>query len=371
MTWTPNETSEDTPPTPYAFVDLDAVELNIARMADKLASYTIKHRPHIKTHKSLRLVNMQLAAGAIGITVAKLSEAEAFADGGINDILIAFAIVGEQNLERLERLHRRITVAVTVDSWEAAQGLSAVGVRASKPVRVLIELDGGLHRGGRQPGKDIVDFAIRLRELPGIQIEGIMAYFGLVYRNGDPAAIAAAVQAESETIGQVVADLRQAGFAIEIISSGSTPTAKLCEHAKGITEVRAGNYIFNDVSAVQMGMAQEADCALRVAATVVSMPLPGMATIDAGTKALTSDRAHHSDGFGIIVGQPDITIAVLNEEHGMLRFDPDKVSLSIGDRIEIIPNHSCVIPNLNDAIYGVRRGVVLERIQIDARGCNY
>jgi len=359
------------PATPYAFVDLDVAERNIRRMSEKLREYGIQHRPHIKTHKSLRFVTMQLEAGAVGITVAKLSEAETFAELGIDNILVAFPIVGDRNLARLERLHRRIAIAVTVDSWEAALGISTVGVRSGKPVPVLIELDGGLHRGGRQPGQDIVDFALRLRELPGIRVDGIMAYFGLIYRSEDRAAIAASVQAESEVIGRVVADLRQAGFAIGTVSSGSTPTAKMCELAAGITEVRAGNYIFNDVSAVQMGLAEEADCALRVMATVVSMPLPGMATIDAGTKALTSDRSHHGDGFGIVVGHPDIAIAALNEEHGMLRFDPDKVSLAIGQQLEIIPNHSCVIPNLNDVIYGVRKGVVTEKIKVDARGCNY
>ncbi|CAM4110926.1 alanine racemase [Paenibacillus alkaliterrae] len=371
MTRTNSEISNDTPATPFVIVDLDVVERNIGRMAEKLAQYNIKHRPHIKTHKSLRLANLQLAAGAIGITVAKLAEAEVFADGGIGDILIAFPIIGERNLKRLERLHTRIQVAVTVDSWEAAQGLSTIGVRTNKPVRVLIELDGGLHRGGRQPGNDIVEFALRIRELPGLQIEGIMAYFGLIYQSGDPQAIASAVETESISIAETVSNLRQAGITIDIVSSGSTPAAKLCEHVRGITEVRAGNYIFNDVSAVQMGIAEEADCALRVAATVVSIPQPGMATIDAGTKTLTSDKAHHREGFGIIVGRPEIYIAALNEEHGMLRFDPERVALSIGDRIEIIPNHSCVIPNLNDSIYGMRKGVVTERIKIDARGSNY
>ncbi|REK76059.1 alanine racemase [Paenibacillus paeoniae] len=359
------------PPTPYAFIDLDAAERNIARMAEKLAQHGIRHRPHIKTHKSLEIARKQLAAGAVGITVAKLSEAQVFAAGGIDDILVALAIVGDRNLERLEHLHRRIRVTVTVDSWEAALGLSAVGERTGKPLRVLIELDGGLHRGGRQPGEDIVAFARRIQELPGIEIVGIMAYFGLVYRNHTADALEAAVREEAEIIRGVVSDLRDAGISVEIVSSGSTPTSKLCEHAEGITEVRAGNYLYNDVSAVSMGLAEPEDCALRVIATVISMPLPGMATIDAGTKTLTSDRSHHTDGFGMIVGQPDLMIASLNEEHGMLRYDPAQVSLSIGDRIEIIPNHSCVIPNLNDHVYAVRSGEIVGQIKTDARGCNY
>ncbi|RJX41275.1 amino acid processing protein [Paenibacillus pinisoli] len=362
---------DSNPPTPYAFVDLDAAERNISRMAGKLAEHGIRHRPHIKTHKSLEIARKQLAAGAVGITTAKLSEAEVFADGGIDDILVALAIVGERNLERLERLHRRIRVTVTVDSWEAALGLSAVGERTGKPVRVLIELDGGLHRGGRQPGEDIVAFARKIQELPGIEIGGIMAYFGLVYRNRSEDALKAAVLEEAEIIRGVVSDLREAGIPVDIVSSGSTPTSKLCEYAEGITEVRAGNYLYNDVSAVSMGLAEPEDCALRVIATVISIPLPGMATIDAGSKTLTSDRSHHTDGFGMIIGQPDIMIASLNEEHGMLRYDPAQVSLSIGDRIEIIPNHSCVIPNLNDFVYAVRGGEIAGRIKTDARGCNY
>ncbi|WP_231571029.1 hypothetical protein [Gordoniibacillus kamchatkensis] len=120
-----------------------------------------------------------------------------------------------------------------------------------------------------------------------------------------------------------------------------------------------------------MGLAAEGDCALRVIATVVSVPLPGRATIDAGTKTLTSDKAHHREGFGIVVGQPDIAITGLNEEHGFLQFDPAKVQLRVGDRIEIIPNHSCVIPNLNNTITGVRAGKPVEAIAVDARGCNY
>lgn len=359
------------PPTPYAVVDMEAAERNIARMAGKLAEHGIRHRPHIKTHKSLEMARKQVAAGAVGITVAKLSEAEVFADGGIDDILVAFAIVGERNLERLERLHRRIRVTVTVDSWEAACGLSSVGERTGKPVRVLIELDGGLHRGGRQPGEDIVQFASRIRELPGIENVGIMAYFGLVYRNQVEDALVKALQEESRIISGVVADLREAGIPVETVSSGSTPASKLCEYAEGVTELRAGNYLYNDVSAISMGLAEPEDCALRVMATVVSIPLPGMATIDAGSKTLTSDRSHHSEGYGMIVGRPDVAIAALNEEHGMLRYDPERVKLAIGDRIEIIPNHSCVIPNLNDFVYAKRGGEIVGRIATDARGCNY
>jgi D-serine deaminase-like pyridoxal phosphate-dependent protein len=357
--------------TPAVIVDLDTVERNLSRMAGKLRQYGIAHRPHIKTHKSVTLARQQLAAGAQGITVAKLAEAEVFAAAGIDDILIAFPIIGEEKWKRFADLHRAIRIMTVVDSLEGAQGLSAVGTQSGKPVKVLIELDGGLHRGGRQPGEDIVAFACEIRQMPGIEIAGIMSYFGQIYREHNMTALQEAVRMESELIRQVVREMEDAGIPVPIVSSGSTPSSLLCENLEGVTEVRAGNYIFNDVSTVRMGLVTEQDCALRVIATVISTPFPGRATIDAGSKTLTSDKVNHREGYGIIVGHPEVELFALNEEHGMLRFDPGADRFSVGERIEIIPNHSCVIPNLFDQVNGVRGGKVVETIKIDARGCNY
>lgn len=358
-------------PTPAVIVDLDIVERNIARLAAKLKAQGIAHRPHIKSTKSVYFARKQLEAGAIGITVAKLSEAEVFAEAGIDSILVAYPIIGEDKLERFARLHRKANMLATVDSVQGALGLSRVGETTGKPVQVLIEIDGGLNRGGRQPGADVVSFAREIAALPGIHICGIMGYFGTIYGNKDEASFRAAVRRESETMQAVKTSLLEAGISVDIVSTGSSPAALLCEELSGVTEVRAGNYILFDVSGVAMGFAAEADCALRVVATVVSTPLPGRATIDAGTKTLTSDKAHNRDGFGIVVGRPELRITGLNEEHGFLQFDPETASLAVGDRIEIIPNHSCVIPNLCDRINGVRGGQVERTIPIDARGCNY
>ncbi|MEF3306707.1 alanine racemase [Paenibacillus sp. GYB003] len=357
--------------TPAVVADLDIVERNIARMAALLKAQGIAHRPHIKTTKSVYFARKQLEAGAIGITVAKLAEAEVFADAGFQSILVAYPIVGDDKLERFAHLHRRTEMIATVDSVEGAQGMSKVGEATGKPVRTLIEIDGGLHRGGRQPGDDAVRFAREIAAYPGIRISGIMGYFGTIYGNRDEASFREAVRRESETMRGVARSLREAGIAVDIISTGSSPAALLCDELRGATEVRAGNYIFFDASGVAMGLAREEDCALRVIATVVSTPLPGRATIDAGTKTLTSDKAHHREGFGIVVGRPDIRITGLNEEHGFLQFDPDAAPLRVGDRVEIIPNHSCVIPNLCDRINGVRGGRAELSIPIDARGRNY
>lgn len=357
--------------TPQPIIDLDIVERNIKSMSERLNQYGIKHRPHIKSSKSVQLAGKQLAAGAIGITVAKLSEAEVFVNAGISDILIAYAIVGEVNLERFARLHERADLLTTVDSLAGAGGLARVGLRSGKPVRVLIEVDGGLHRGGRQPGEDAAAFAKTVQEMAGIEVAGVMNYAGTIYKNTTRQGFIDAVTAEAALLRETVERMKAYGVPVDIISSGSTPSALFCEHLQGVTEVRAGNYIFFDASGIGMGLAAEEDCALRVLATVISTPLPGLATIDAGTKTLTSDKAHGRPGFGIVVGRPGIEITALNEEHGFLAFDPQQEQLSIGEQIEIIPNHSCVIPNLYTELQGVRQGQAAERLVIDARGCNY
>jgi D-serine deaminase-like pyridoxal phosphate-dependent protein len=245
-----------------------------------------------------------------------------------------------------------------------------VGEATGKPVPVLIEVDGGLHRGGRQPGEDLISFAGRIAALPGLRVDGVMSYFGHVYAVEDAAGREAFAAAECAFFARAADDLRVAGIQVRRASGGSTPAVHTAARLTGLTEVRSGNYIFYDATALKLGFARPEDCALRVVATVVSTPLPGRATIDAGTKTLTSDGGHGIRGFGYVVGHPDIEVAKLNEEHGFLTFDPQKTTLRVGDRIEIIPNHSCVLPNLCDAVAGVRGGRGVERVRIDARGCN-
>ncbi|MFD2332652.1 alanine racemase [Cohnella sp. GCM10020058] len=357
--------------TPAVIIDLDIAERNISAMAGRLRRSGVAHRPHMKSHKSAAIARRQLAAGAVGITVAKLSEAEAFADAGIKDILIAYSIIGEDKLRRLEALHRRASLIVTADSIAGAKGLSAVGMRTGKPVRVLIEIDGGLHRGGRQPGEDTLAFARALRELPRIEIAGLMGYYGKIYAQRDEEGFTAAIRAEAAEMAETAELLRGAGIPVGIVSTGSSPAAMYSHELPGVTEVRAGNYVFFDASGVGLGIAREEDCALRVVATVVSVPLPGRATIDAGTKTLTGDRAHGREGYGIVVGRPGISVTGLNEEHGFLAFDPASEQIQVGDRLELVPNHSCVLPNLCDRVAGVRGGQLDEWIRIDARGCCY
>lgn len=358
-------------PTPYAYLHMEQVKENIRRMVARLTEQGVAHRPHIKTHKSAEIAKLQLQYGAKGITVAKLSEAEVMADHGIRDILIAFPIIGGVNVQRLQRLHEKCSIRTTVDSIEAAEGLSAAGVDSGKPIDILIELDGGIHRGGVQPGEDVVRFAETIRHLPGIRLMGVLSYAGQIYGSSGIEELKAIAQAETDMLVQAKQLLNKAGFSIEVLSGGSTIASFYPKHLRGLTESRAGNYVFGDRNAIHHHVMEEQDCALRIRSTVVSMPLPGYATIDAGSKTLSGDLSVADGLYGKVVGRPGVELVKLNEEHGYLRFDPLTVSLNIGDVLEIIPNHSCVVPNLRDSMMYVDGDGVVGQLTVDARGRNY
>lgn len=356
--------------TPSVIVHLDIAERNIETMAQRLKQAGIAHRPHIKTHKSIALGRKQVEAGAIGITTAKLGEAEVFAEAGFDNILVAYPLLGQDKLQRFAALHERITVITTMDSMEVARGLSSVGAQTNKPVQALIEIDLGMHRCGVQP-ENAVAFAEEVRRtLPGVEIVGLMEYNSLVRKEKTDDEKRAALKSQYAVVSSVAEELRNAGFRMDIVSAGSTVAATYPDAVQGVTEVRAGSYIFQDATGVSIGIAKEEDCAIRIVATVVSTPYPGHASIDAGSKTLTSDGAHGRTGYGIVVGHPDVVISSLNEEHGYLQFDPSKDTFKVGQRIEIIPNHGCVVSNLADYVYWVRDGQVEGPMCVDARGKN-
>lgn len=355
--------------TPVVIVDLDIAEHNIETFARRLHQYGIAHRPHIKTHKSIEMGRKQMAAGAIGITVAKLGEAEVFAANGFGNILLAYPIIGQDKLARFAKLHREVRIITTVDSMEVATGLAQVGVETGKSVEVLVELDLGMHRCGVQP-EDAVAFAEEVRALGHLSVIGIMEYNALVRNENSVETMKTALRTESDTVAAIAQAFKSRGFDIQIVSSGSTIAGTYPEVLHTVTEVRSGTYIYHDVNSVVAGIADPSDCALTILATVVSTPLAGHATFDAGSKTLTSDLVANLSGYGMVVDHPEVLISALNEEHGYLQFDPATAPFAIGDRIRIIPNHACVVSNLTDVIYGVRGDRVMGPISVDARGCN-
>ena len=356
--------------TPWVRIDLDIAEKNIQQAVKRLNTFHIAHRPHIKVHKSLFFAKKQQELGCRGITCAKLGEAEVMAEGGISDILIAYPLIGKDKLERYGKLVQSgCKVRTIINSWEGAEGLSELGEFLGKRLPVLVELDGGIGRGGLKQGEPLEQFGKQIKSLAGIQVVGVEYYGGDIYDCKTAQEIRARAVRERDEIVESAKILKNLGHDIQILSGGSSFSILFPEALEGLTEVRAGNYIFNDCALLSIGMISEDLCALEVWATVVARPDAYTAIIDAGSKTLTSDHVHFREGYGYVKEMPDAVITKLNEEHGFV-CHPAGIDWNIGDRIRIIPNHACVIPNLCDYVYGVRNGKIVQTIAVDARGKN-
>ncbi|QGN38115.1 alanine racemase [Klebsiella oxytoca] len=356
--------------TPYVALDMDIMEKNIIAMTSGLSRNNIQHWPHIKTHKSVRLAKLEQELGASGITCAKLAEAEVMAAGGITSILLAYPLIGDDKCQRYAELARQINMRTIVDSLTGAQGLSRAAVRNSLTFDIDIAIDYGAHREGIQPD-ELLDFARAVAALPGLRVSGVFTYAGTIYQYREEPDIRRAAREEAALLINSRDILNAYGFDIKVLSGGSTLSSFYADELKGITESRAGNFIFGDMNAINGGIYTAENCALTICATVVSIPLPGYATVDAGTKSLTSDLSATPGSYGLIQEYPEVALVKLNEEHGYLRYDPEKVSLTIGEQLHIIPNHCCVVANLVDEIYAFRNGILSETITIDARGKSY
>jgi D-serine deaminase-like pyridoxal phosphate-dependent protein len=352
--------------TPSLVVDLDVAERNVRRMQQVADKAGVALRPHTKTHKSSYFARMQVAAGARGLTCAKLGEAEVLANAGFDDLLIAYPLIGPLKLARLAALIARTQrLIVSLDSLEVAEGLSAVGERMGRPIEVYVEVDTGLARVGRTAGEDAVAFAQSISRFPGIRLSGVMSHAGPTWRADSPEAILAFAQQEAVTLDTI---RRALGRPDLIVSVGATPTAFVVGQTPQVNEMRPGTYLFGDRSLMSLHLATEQECAVRVLTTVVSHPVPARAVVDAGSKALAMDP-HRDGGHGHVVGRPDLVVARLSEEHGVLT-GPPTLRLQVGERLEIIPNHVCPAVNLFDRMYGVRGGHIVCEIAIEGRGKN-
>lgn len=354
--------------TPTVLVDLDVAEANLSRIAEAAKAKGVNVRPHIKTHKSVYFAHRQLAHGAVGIAVAKIGEADVMASGGITDILLAYPPIGPIKLRRLAEVMDRARVIVSIDSVEAAEGLSDLGRRLGKEIEVYVDIDTGLHRMGLPPGEPSAKLAQDIDRLPHLRVIGIMSHCGHVGRAQTPEELAAASRADAERLVETANLARQAGIGIEVVSPGSTPAALHHVQVEGVTEIRPGTYIFNDANCVGHGVATVDDCAVSVLATVVSRPAPDRVVVDSGSKTLTNDRNGKIPGFGIVKGIDSIVVDSLSEEHGVLKLNDPSVPLKVGDRIEIIPNHVCPVINLCDDLVAHRGGELVGTIPVSARG---
>jgi len=353
-------------PTPSVLVDLDVAEANIARMQARARQAGVLLRPHAKTHKSAAVGRMQIAAGARGLTLAKTSEAETFADLGFEDIFLAYPIVGADKARRLLALSDRIRLAVGVDSVSGARSLAGEFRAAGRRLRVMLKIDSGFRRVGVAP-ESAVPMAREIAEVPGLELAGVFTYGGQGYAGPTPDAVARAGSEEGRIVADAARAIREAGLPADEVSLGSTPTAASAMKEAGVTECRPGTYVFNDRTQLALGGCREEDCALTILATVVSVPAPDRAVLDAGSKTLSSDPLRPSaDGFGIVVGRQS-RIARVSEEHGVLAVAPGE-SFRVGELVRVLPNHACAVVNLHDALVAMRRGCVEGSISVDARG---
>jgi D-serine deaminase-like pyridoxal phosphate-dependent protein len=354
--------------TPSMVVDQSLLRQNIADMQALAASHGVSLRPHAKTHKTIEIAKLQIEAGAIGLSCAKLGEAEIFVrEGGIKDILIAYPIVGEEKIRRLLKLMDRARMTVAVDTLAAAEALSQAMSQNEKVLNLYLEVDTGMNRAGVSAGQEAADLALAISRLPGLRLTGVMTFEG---HAGDspPETIAQVAARAGKALVDTAELIRAAGIPIEHVSVGSTPAAWFTPAISGVTEMRPGTYVFHDNNAFRHGRIGPDRCAARVLATVVSRPTADRAVIDTGSKALALDPSKSHPGYGYIVGHPDAIIARLSEEHGVVGLRGDEPGFTVGDRLEIIPNQICPAVNLTDELVIVENGRVVERWAVAARG---
>lgn len=339
--------------TPLVTIDLDVMDENIRRMQAECDRVGVALRPHIKTHKIPELARAQVEAGATGITCQKIGEAEVMQAAGLDDILITYNILGSAKLARLLRLAANGRILATCDNATVADGLSSAFKDAPKPIEVLIECDTGSGRLGVQTPREAAELAEYVSKRPGLRFAGLMTY--------------PITESTAPFLEATYKELAARSLRAEIVSTGGSPTIPLLATVPGVTEHRAGTYIFNDRYQVEKGIARWQDCAMKIRCTVISRPTSERAIIDGGTKTLSADTLGY-DTYGLIEEYPEARIYRTNEEHGYVDLSACRKRPEVGEVVNIIPNHACVVANLHNELVGVRNGRVERVWRVEARG---
>jgi D-serine deaminase-like pyridoxal phosphate-dependent protein len=354
--------------TPALIVDLDILERNIFRLADYARQHNLRLRPHTKTHKTPKIAHLQCEAGAWGVTVAKVGEAEVMARRGLDNILIAYPVFGDSKVQRVAKLAASRRVTVAVDNAITAEYLSLAVQAAHSIVDILVELDVGMRRCGVACPEEAVKLAEFIDKMKGVRFAGLTLYPGHIWAR--PEDQAEPLHRVAENLSAVLNLLAERGLHCEVVSGGSTPTALQSHLVADLTEIRPGTYVFNDRNTVGAGACTISDCALRVLVTVVSNAVSKRAIVDGGSKTFSSDQwlSGGKCGYGYVVEDPQILVSSMSEEHGHLDVSNSASSLRIGDRLSIIPNHVCACVNLHDRIWYHRQGIIEGFWNVEARG---
>jgi D-serine deaminase-like pyridoxal phosphate-dependent protein len=362
-------------PTPALLLDHEVLERNLAAMAARTRALGVALRPHVKTHKCPEIGRLQLAAGARGITVATLPEAAAFADAGFDDITWAFPLVLAR-LPEVVALARRVTCRVVVESAAALEALGAAARGAGLVVHAWLEVDSGHHRSGVAPEAPAsLELARRLATERGVAFDGLLTHAGHSYHARTREERAAVAERERAVMADFAARLEPAGIRVSGVSVGSTPGMSAVEKLDGVTEVRPGNYAFYDFMQLAAGVCAPDDCAVTVLTSVVShQPGADHVVVDAGALALSKDPGPANPalarGFGPVVRglsghelEPALAVRGMSQEHGMVGGEraEDVSGLAVGDKLRVLPNHSCLTVAMFDEYQVVRGEAVVDR----------
>jgi D-serine deaminase-like pyridoxal phosphate-dependent protein len=355
--------------TPALIVSEEILHRNIAEMASFAKSVGVNLRPHIKTHKSVQIARLQMAAGAVGVTCAKVGEAEVMInEAGVEDVLLAYPVIGKPKYRRIVELMEKARIAVAVDSLEAAKAISDAMAHYDRTIDVYVEVNTGQNRSGVMAGDEAVKFALAVARYPNLRLVGIMTHEGHV-GSFSIDEIEQVAKSAGEQMVETAEKIRKHGIELPVVSVGSTPAARFTPTVKGVTEMRPGTYVFNDNSLFRYGDTWGVeDCAARFVATVVSRPAKDRCVLDTGSKSLAMDLSKSHEGHGYIVGHPDVIITKLSEEHGVCELPAGEPGFNVGDRVEIIPNHVCPTVNLMDDVQIVRDGGIVDTWKVAARG---
>jgi D-serine deaminase-like pyridoxal phosphate-dependent protein len=348
--------------TPALLVDRDKLEHNIRQMAEFFRDRPAKTRPMWKTPKTIEIAKLQLAAGAIGITCAKVSEAELLVGAGVPDVLIANEVAGPAKAARLAALNRTADVKCAVDDAEQAAMLSAAAQAAGVTIGVVVEVFVGLPRCGVKP-EDAPALAKIVASAPGLKLRGVMGYEGHIVNLEDEAARRAAAEDSMGRLTRAAQLIRAEGLPCEIVSGGGTGTYNITGVFPGVTEVQVGSYCLMDTKYDKLHLGFEKAVTILASVCSRSPALSGWTIIDAGMKVMS-----YEFGLPELIGVPGARLAMLSEEHGHLFSESGSTGLRLGDKVELYPSHICTTINLHDRMFVTQSDRVVDVWQIQARG---
>ena len=358
--------------TPCIVIDLEKAKNNLRKMQAFADQCKCKLRPHIKTHKMISLAKLQLEYGAAGITCAKISEAEVMAEGGMDDIFLAYPLVGDFRLKRAVKLAEKLKrLIIAVDSFEGALALNRAAENAGVTFEVRLEVDTGAKRTGVIK-EEAAALAKKIHGLSNLNLTGIFTFKSLIYKGKPATDPELAGREEGQLLSEIAEEIRAAGVPIKDISAGSTPTGKQVAQTGLVNEIRPGTYIFNDYMLYRQGVVQLDEIAAHFYATVVSTPRDDYAVIDGGSKTFPMDiplntAPYYYPSYAIVEGNEDLQLLRMNEEHGILTSRKGYTGLKVGQKIKLIPIHICPAINMQNQVYILDNGALYEQ-KVDARG---